>query len=272
MSNPNPTTPDQLVPPARTHAEASLLLRRPFAAGAIGFRAMSKVTYNGQPYGGAQVAAFLNAQSVVQRLNTVVPGRWRQQFAAVPAELTGGDNKKRYLACRLTITLPLEPDGPDVEASWDDIGEMDSGSLAGPKALYSDARKRAAVAAGIGTYLYTALAPVVLAIGDGPRQVQAIRRNGKSDLLVISAETEQWLRNGYQARMNTDAVRRDLGPILPHGEPETGMGQGEAAEQTAPVDEPTAAPVVPAAAATAQGDGVVAVDFGGLGPADPSAA
>ena len=30
--------------------------------------------------------------------------------------------------------------------------------------------------------------------------------------------------------MNTEAVRRDLGPILAHGEPETGMGQGEAAE------------------------------------------
>jgi hypothetical protein len=36
---------------------------------------------------------------------------------------------------------------------------------AGLKALYSDARKRAAVAAGIGAYLYTALAPVVLPIG-----------------------------------------------------------------------------------------------------------
>ena len=30
--------------------------------------------------------------------------------------------------------------------------------------------------------------------------------------------------------MNTVAVRRDLGAILAHGEPETGMGQGEAAD------------------------------------------
>ena len=34
--------------------------------------------------------------------------------------------------------------------------------------------------------------------------------------------------------MNTPAVRRDLGAILAHGEPETGMGQGEAAETTQP--------------------------------------
>ena len=34
--------------------------------------------------------------------------------------------------------------------------------------------------------------------------------------------------------MNTPAVRRDLGAILAHGEPETGMGQGEAAETNQP--------------------------------------
>ena len=42
------------IPPARTHAEAAALFRRPFAPGAIGFRAMTKVPYNGQPYAGAQ--------------------------------------------------------------------------------------------------------------------------------------------------------------------------------------------------------------------------
>src|SRR5688500_7958499 len=73
--------------PARTHAQAGELLRRPFAPGAIGFRAMTKVAFNGEPYAGAQVAAFLHAQSVVQRLNHVVPGRWRQLFAPIPAEL-----------------------------------------------------------------------------------------------------------------------------------------------------------------------------------------
>jgi hypothetical protein len=77
--------------------------------------------------------------------------------------------------------------------------------------------------------------------------------------------------------MNTDAVRRDLGEILAHGEPEHGMGQGEAAEQ--PAGE--AADEVAEASAPAEhevaddgrdgasgqgGNGVVKVDFGGVGP------
>ena len=47
---------------ARTHAQAAELLRRPFAPGAIGFRAMTKVPLNGDPFGGAQVAAYLGAR------------------------------------------------------------------------------------------------------------------------------------------------------------------------------------------------------------------
>ena len=171
-----------------------------------------------------------------------------------------------YLACRLIVTLPVEEGGPDVDAVYEDLGEMDSGSFAGLKALYSDARKRAAVAAGIGAYLYTSLEAVVLPIGPHARQVQAIRRQGKPDLLVLSAETEQWLRHGYQTRMSTEAVRRDLGEMLAHGEPENGIGQGEVADQAAqPASEPPAAePTAP----NGNGNGsVVTVDFGDLGPA-----
>jgi hypothetical protein len=267
MSSPVPTAPGR----ARTHAEAGELLRRPFAPGAIGFRAMTKVTFAGVPYAGAQVAAFLGAQSVVQRLNHVVPGRWQQQFTPVPAELTPASDRgpgRLYIACRLTITLPVEVGGADVDAVYEDVGEMDAGSFAGLKALYSDARKRAGVAAGIGAYLYTSLAPVVLPIGPGDRQVQSIRRQGKSDLLAISAATEQWLRQGYEARMDTPAVKRDLGEILAHGEPETGMGQGEAAEATQPPNDTAETPAAdPTPGAEGNGTGVVSVDFGGLGPA-----
>jgi hypothetical protein len=275
---PNPVTAAAIPapePPARTHAEAIQLFRRPFAPGAIGFRAMTKVTLNGQAYAGAQVAAFLNAQSVVQRLNAVVPGHWRQQFAPVAPEQLPPGGKKLYLTCRLIVTLPHEPGGQPVDAVYEDIGEMDAGSLAGLKALYSDARKRAAVAAGIGAYLYTALAPAVLPIGPDARQVQATRRTGKSDLLTLSAETEAWLRRGYEARMQTEAVLRDLGPMLAHGEPETEMGQGETTEQAAqPGESPaTDAPATdtPAPATNGHGD-LVSVDFGGLGPAGPGAA
>jgi hypothetical protein len=272
MPNPSTDTPTgAATAPARTHAEAGELLRRPFAPGAIGFRAMTKVTLNGVQYAGAQVAAFLGAQSVVQRLNHVVPGRWQQEFTPVPAELTPTSDRgpsRLYIACRLTITLPVEVGGADVDAVYEDVGEMDAGSFAGLKALYSDARKRAGVAAGIGAYLYTSLAPVVLPIGPGERQVQAIRRQGKPDLLAISPTTEQWLRQGYEARMDTPAVKRDLGEILAHGEPETGMGQGEAAEANQPANDTPEGPVTAAPPAPeGSGNGVVSVDFGGLGPA-----
>src|SRR3954470_5349537 len=222
-----------LAPPAHTHDQATHLFRRPFAPGAVGFRAMSKVAWGNDPYGGAQVAASIGAQSVLQRLNCVVPGRWRMTFAALDRALLaaaadGPPRRKLYLTCRLHITLPQVANGPDVEAVYEDVGDCDAGSLAGLKALYSDARKRAGVAAGIGAYLYTALAAVELPIGPNVRQVQCLRRGqGKPDLLLLAPATEAWLRAGYRSRMASDAVLRDLGPILPHGEPEDGIGQGE---------------------------------------------
>ena len=84
-------------------------------------------------------------------------------------------------------------------------------------------------------------------------------------MLALSPGTEQWLRHGYQQRMSTEAVRRDLGEILAHGEPETGIGQGEVADQAA---QPTSeqAPETPAANGNGRGE-VVTVDFGDLGPA-----
>jgi hypothetical protein len=267
------TTSGQVNCPARTHAEAADLFRRPFAPGAIGFRAMTKVPYKGDPFGGAQVAAYIGAQSVIQRLNAVVPGRWRQEFRLTDPPPGA---KRLYMACRLTVTLPIEEGGPELEAVYEDVGEMDSGSRAGLKALYSDARKRAGVAAGIGAHLYTALEPVALPIGTGDRQVKLIRRSGRPDTLGLSPATEQWLRHGYEQRMSTEAVRRDLGEILAHGEPEQGMGQGEAAEQ--PAEEVSGEAVAATGGATdaetetgrelkeARGKGVVVVDFGDLGP------
>ena len=138
---------------------------------------MSKVPWNDDPWGGAQVAAYIGAQSVLQRLNCVVPGRWRMTFAALDGDLLAaaadGQTRRRALP-RLPAArhAPEVANGPDVEAVYEDVGELDAGSLAGLKALYSDARKRAGVAAGIGAYLYTALAAVVLPIGPGDRQVQ----------------------------------------------------------------------------------------------------
>ena len=250
---------------------------------------MTKVPYRGQP-----VRRRAGRRLPERPVGPAPPERRRARPLAPPVRAAARRPRARrrrrrpprrlYLACRLIVTLPLRDGGPDVEAVYEDIGELDAGSLAGLKALYSDARKRAAVAAGIGAYLYTALAPVVLPIGPGARQVQAIRRAGKSDLLVLSAETEQWLRNGYRARMTSPAALRDLGPILAHGEPDDGMGQGESTDQAAqrrPSRPATDAPPAETAttrrtaAAGEHGNGsgeLVTVDFGALGPDVPPAA
>jgi hypothetical protein len=268
MSSPTPT----IHPPAHTHAEAAALFRRPFAPGAIGFRAVMRVPFNGDPLAGAHVAAYIGAQSVLQRLNAVVPGRWRMEFKLLQA--TSGA-KKRYMSCRLLITLPIRERGPDVEAVYEDVGELETGSPAGLKALYSDARKRAGVAAGIGAYLYTALQPVVLPIGPGDRQVQVVQGWGGEDGLALSPATEDWLREGYARQMSTDAVRRGLGEILAHGELEQGAGQGEAAEP--PAEAPATTSIDDAGEQSQTTDsageqsaprhnGVVLVDFGGRGP------
>src|SRR5207248_7081654 len=100
-------------PVATTHSDAAELFRRPFAPGAIGFRAMMKVPLNGDPFGGAQVAAYIGAQSVLQRLNVVVPGRWRQEFKLLDPPPGA---KRLYMACRLIITLPITEDEADAEA------------------------------------------------------------------------------------------------------------------------------------------------------------
>jgi hypothetical protein len=268
--------------PARTHSHAAALFRRPFAPGAIGFRAMVKVPYNGDPHGGATVAAYLGAQSVLQRLNAVVPGRWRMDFSLLKA---AAGARKRYMACKLTIALPIRPGARDVEAVYEDVGELEASSRAGLKALYSDARKRAGVAAGIGAYLYTALQPVVLPIGREDRHVQIVPVPNGEDLLVLPSAAEEWLREGYARQMEVDAVRRDLGEILSYGEPGCGMGQGEldveagrspgeafwagevSAEPATPGDDQAReAGVGSRGQGPAAGNGAVHVDFSGRGP------
>ena len=207
-------------------------------------------------------------------------------FGALDGDLLAAgadaDRKARlYLACRLTVTLPMKAGGEDVDAVYEDVGELDAGSLAGLKALYSDARKRAGVAAGIGAYLYTALAAVVLPIGPNDRQVQSMRRTGKSDLLTLSPATEAWLRDGYRQRMSTEPSCATSEPMLAHGEPDDGIGQGETTDAAAHpgIEPPAAEPAAPTATAAgpnghgANGAGeLVTIDFGGLGPSAPHAA
>ena len=78
--------------------------------------------------------------------------------------------------------------------------------------------------------------------------------------------------------MSTDTVLRDLGPILAHGEPDDGIGQGESdrRRRPRPASRPPSARDRRAdrrrrrAANGHAGNGtgeLVTIDFGGLGPA-----
>jgi hypothetical protein len=122
-----------------------------------------------------------------------VPGRWRQKFKHVDPP---PGSKRLYMACRLIITLPVTDGGPDVEAVYEDGGEMDGASRAGLKALDSDARKRPAAAAGIGAYLYTALEPVVLPIGRGGRQLRDRELLSRAARQLARADTQSATESG----------------------------------------------------------------------------
>ena len=73
--------------------------------------------------------------------------------------------------------------------------------------------------------------------------------------------------------MSTETVLRDLGPMLAHGEPDDGVGQGESTDAAArPTSEAPAAEPTNGAAAHTNGSGdLVSIDFGGLGPTPPAA-
>jgi hypothetical protein len=87
------TTNERADLPARTHADAALLLRRPFAPGAIGFRAMMKVLFNGDPFGDARVATYLGSghsggttiRSTVVRIFVASTSSARRAFMPSPS-------------------------------------------------------------------------------------------------------------------------------------------------------------------------------------------
>jgi hypothetical protein len=111
----------------------------------------------------------------------------------------------------------------------------------------------------------------VLAIGSKDRQVQAIPRQDRPELLVLSAATEQWLRQDYATRSHSVAARRDLGELISHGEPEQRTGQDEAADQPAlatgePTDEQAAQAEASETPVSPNGTGVVHLDFSDSGP------
>jgi hypothetical protein len=202
----------------QTHSEAVEQFRRPFGAGAIGFRITRQLAPgDAYPDGAVVVVPYVRAQSVIVRLNSLIPGRWSMRFDEFQLDLNQiGGGARLFLICRLTVTLPREAGGPDVDVTYEDVGEADTTVSHPVKALYSDARKRAAAAAGIGTYLYTMLPEATLPTAGG-RVAQAV--DGE---LVLTADATRTLRGKYREQMSHSTVVDELGEVLQHGEPDDG--------------------------------------------------
>src|SRR3954451_9988242 len=198
-------------------ADAARDLRRPIAAAEVRFKVQAvRWTGRGQEKVaiGAQVVAYIDARTVIARLNLLFPGAWQADTNALPLEmrltrrnadgtltairLTDQGEAKAddtlYYRCRLTIG----------EATFEDVGAGED-----PKAAYSDAIKRAAVRAGIGESLYAMDSPW-LRIGDAARQLR-VNRAGKP---YLDERTARWLQRMYEAWLTR--AGSIFGEPLPH--------------------------------------------------------
>ena len=142
----------------------------------------------------AQVVAYIDARTVIARLNLLFPGAWHAPTDALPLEmrLTRRNADGTLTPIRLTDQGEVKADDtlyyrcrlPIADATFEDVGAGDD-----PKAAYSDAIKRAAVRAGIGESLYAMDSPW-LRVGDADNQLR-ISRAGKP---YLDERTTRWLQ------------------------------------------------------------------------------
>src|SRR3954470_13639775 len=198
-------------------ADAARDLRRPIAAAEVRFKvqAVRWTKRDGQDKAAsaAQVVAYMDARTVIARLNLLFPGAWQAHTEALPLEmrltrrhadgtltairLDQGEVKADdtlYYRCRLEIA----------DATFEDVGAGDD-----PKAAYSDAIKRTAVRAGIGESLYALESPW-LRVGDADNQLR-VSRAGKP---YLDERTTRWLRRMYEAWLTRAGAI--FGEPLPH--------------------------------------------------------
>src|SRR6188472_2650374 len=233
-------TPAHNGPYCELTADAARDLRRPISPDEVRFKVQAvrwtKRDGSDRVATAAQVVAYIDARTVVARLNLLFPGRWHAPTDALPLEMRltrrnadgtltpirladQGEVKADhtlYYRCRLAIG----------DAAFEDVGAGDD-----PKAAYSDAIKRAAVRAGIGESLYAMDAPW-LRVGEAEHQLR-VSRAGKP---YLDERTIRWLRSMYEAWLTRAGAI--FGEPLPHAPAPTLPGASET-----PTDDPqTGAP------------------------------
>src|SRR3954452_6048056 len=233
-------------------ADAARDLRRPIAPDEVRFKVQA-VRWNkrdGQDRvaTAAQVVAYIDARTVVARLNLLFPGHWQAPTDALPLEmrLTRRTADGALTAIRLTDQGEVKADDTLYYRCRLQIGDTtfeDVGSGEDPKAAYSDAIKRAAVRAGIGESLYAMDSPW-LRVGGADGQLR-VSRAGKP---YLDERTTRWLQRMYEAWLTR--AGSIFGEPLPHAPAATLPGVGDT-----PPDEPPTPAGGTAAAAARNGGG-----------------
>ncbi len=223
-------------------AEAAADLRRPIAPAEVRF----KVQATSQDNRRAQVIAYIDARTVIARLNLLFPGRWQADTQPVPLEMRltavdehgnrypvvvdrdGQQRRDRELAYRCWLEI--------AGAVFEDVGTGED-----PKAAYSDALKRAAVRAGIGECLYAMDSPW-LSVGDGDGQLRMTR--GAKPRAIIDRRSLRWLRDAYGTWLSQAGSA--FGEPLAHAPGETALAHDAAdGPPAAPADDGQATVTVP---------------------------
>jgi hypothetical protein len=177
--------------PCATLAEAAVHARRPFTSDVVQARIWTQTETD------ADVVFYVDVRAVVDRLNVLLPGRWRSAYELIdqrPAPVEGGDPLLVY-ECRLTL----------FDETYADVGE-------GPdhKAARSDALKRAAVHIGIGHCLYR-IGRVRMRPGTRRHQLR-----GRPGWFELDDANRRWLRARYVAWLVRAGVA-EYGLPLAHG-------------------------------------------------------
>src|SRR3954454_6611892 len=215
-------------------AEAASDLRRPIAAAEVRFKVQAvRWTGRGQEKvaTAGQVVAYIDARTVVARLNLLFPAAWQAETEALPLEMRLTRRNSEGAPTPIRITEQGEPKADDTlyyrcrltigGAAFEDVGAGED-----PKAAYSDAIKRAAVRAGIGESLYAMDSPW-LRVGGADGQLR-VSRAGKP---YLDERTTGWLQRMYEAWLTR--AGSIFGAPLPHAPAAALPGIGDT-----PPDEP----------------------------------
>jgi len=228
-------------------ADAARDLRRPIAATEVRFKVQavrwSRREGPDRFATAAQVVAYVDARTVIARLNLLFPGAWRADTDALPVamRLTRPGPDGSLTAVRLRDGEPVADDTLYYRCRLRIAGAVfeDVGAGEDPKAAYSDAIKRAAVRAGIGESLYAMDSPW-LRVGGADGHLR-VTRAGRP---YLDERTTGWLARMYAAWLTQ--AGSIFGAPLAHAPAPALPATGEQGHEQRPHPEPGPAPVADA--------------------------